>query len=408
VCLWRARNEKEEIVFMHEIKKVPISKLSLLERNPRKISGDQMQKLVESLQSDPDFFNNRPCLVNEKDGKLIVYAGNQRIRAAKKLKWKEVPCIVEQNLDDELMKDRIVKDNKTYGEFDYDILANEFDLDKLIAAGFTHEELQLDIEDLGSQDEPDDSEVLEPPKDPKSKLGDLYELGSHRLLCDNSTDPIAYQKLIANSDIHMVYTDPPYGIDEETDRDFASPTRLCKGNTFSKIIGDDSTVTAIKAYELCHQKNIPIMIFWGGNYYAHSLPETGNWIVWDKRVEEKQRDMNSDCELAWVKSKTNSVRIFRHLWKGMIKDSEQGEARVHPTQKPIALAEWCLKEYGSDCKNILDLFGGSGSTLMACEKRGKSCYMMELDPAYCDIIVQRWMKLTGKKPKLNGEEISEL
>jgi DNA modification methylase len=132
------------------------------------------------------------------------------------------------------------------------------------------------------------------------------------------------------------------------------------------------------------------------------LPETGNWLVWDKRVEENQRDYNSDAELAWVQSKANSVRIFRHLWKGMIKDSEHGEGRVHPTQKPIALAEWCFNEYAPKSKTVMDLFGGSGSTLIACEKTGRQCFMMELSEKYCDVVVKRWEQFTGRKATLES------
>ena len=128
--------------------------------------------------------------------------------------------------------------------------------------------------------------------------------------------------------------------------------------------------------------------------------------MWDKREEEKQRDSNSDCELAWVKSNFQSVRIFRHLWKGMIKASEQGQSRVHPTQKPVALAEWCFQEYAEKSKSVLDLFGGSGSTLIACHKTNRVCYMMEISPHYCDVIIRRWQKFSGKKAIL--EETGEL
>lgn len=195
----------------------------------------------------------------------------------------------------------------------------------------------------------------------------------------------------------MVYTDPPYGIDENTDRVRSKITQVATAGVYEKIIGDDSTQTAIDAYNLCASFNIPVMVFWGANYYAHSLPETGNWLVWDKREEDKQRDVNSDAELAWVKSRFNSVRLFRHLWKGMIKASEHGEGRIHPTQKPVALAEWCFDEYSKESKTVFDLFGGSGSTLIACEKTNRTCLMIEISPAYCDQIIKRWQKYTGKK-----------
>jgi DNA modification methylase len=129
------------------------------------------------------------------------------------------------------------------------------------------------------------------------------------------------------------------------------------------------------------------------------LPQSNNWFVWDKRVENKMSDTQSDCELAWVKSKWSSVRIFRHLWKGFNKASERNQPRVHPTQKPVALAEWSF-DYFKEVNTVLDLFGGSGSTLIACEKTKRTCYMMEFEPHYCDVIVKRWEDFTGKKATL--------
>lgn len=129
------------------IQEISITKLHLLEKNPRRISKEQMDKLVESLENDPDFLLKRPVLVNLKDGKHQVYAGNQRVMAAKKLKWKTIPCIIDVDLDDSLMKSRIIKDNKTFGEFDFDILANEWDLENLTKWGFTENELGFDIKE---------------------------------------------------------------------------------------------------------------------------------------------------------------------------------------------------------------------------------------------------------------------
>lgn len=136
-----------------QIIELKINQLSLLENNPRRISKEQMVKLEKSIADDPDFLWKRPILINKVNDKYIVYAGNQRVRAAKKLKWKEIPCIIDENLSEEIMKDRIIKDNRTYGEFDFEILANEYDIEKLLNAGFTPEELHIDIEDLGSTEE---------------------------------------------------------------------------------------------------------------------------------------------------------------------------------------------------------------------------------------------------------------
>lgn len=388
---------------MQEIIKLQIKQLTLLENNPRKITGEQMQKLEKSLEDDPEFIWKRPVLVNHIDGKYIVYAGNQRVRAAKKLKWKEIPCIVDVNLSNEIIQDRVVKDNKTYGTFDFEMLANEFDIEKLLDAGFTPEELHIDIQDLGSTDE-EEGQLLEPPKEPKTKLGDLYELGLHRLKCGDSTNSLHYQELVCGNDMDMVYTDPPYGISVDYSDGKLHGNAKAKRNKFDKILNDDTNQHAKDCFNFCTSLGIPVMIWWGANYYPEVLPISSCWIVWDK---DTGTNAFPDAELAWC-SDPSPVRIFKHTWNGMIKGSEQGEGRVHPTQKPIALAEWCLNQYGKGCEKILDLFCGSGSTLIACEKLNRICYGMELDPAYCDIIVQRWMKLTGKKAKLNGEEIDSL
>lgn len=139
---------------MVEIVKVKISTLSLLESNPRKISKDQMDKLCKSIKRDPEFLSSRPILVHKKENVLHVYAGNQRVRAAKLLKWKEIPCIIEENIPEDILKERIIKDNKQFGEFDFDMLANEYDIEMLLDSGFMPEELYVaPIEDLGSTKE---------------------------------------------------------------------------------------------------------------------------------------------------------------------------------------------------------------------------------------------------------------
>lgn len=141
-------------VIMTEIQSIPIKKLTLLERNPRKITADQMAKLCNSLEQDPDFFNSRPCLANEgEDGTLTVYAGNQRVRAAKKLKWTHVPCIIEKGLSEDVMKERVIRDNAHYGSWDWDILGNEWEVDILLRAGLTESELQINVPDVPDEEE---------------------------------------------------------------------------------------------------------------------------------------------------------------------------------------------------------------------------------------------------------------
>ena len=227
------------------------------------------------------------------------------------------------------------------------------------------------------------------------KRGDIWQLGDHRVMCGDSTSKEDVDKLMGGEKVDMVFTDPPYGISEEGDR--SGRDGLCQANKL-KSFQDDSTSYAIKAYQLCDEYKIPKQVWWGANYYCHDLPLTNNWAIWDKRLEDKQRNYNSDCELAWVKSKNNSCRVFRHLWKGLIKGSEHGEKRVHPTQKPIQLCVDCMSYYGGG-DLILDLFLGSGSTLIACEKTNRKCYGMEIDEHYVSVIIKRWEDFTGLKAR---------
>lgn len=396
-------------------------------RNPRRITDKQLEMLKKSL----DEFGDLGCIVfNERTGRLV--GGHQRIKvlppeadivimhtynpptrtgtvaeghvviAGEKFKYRVVDFIEQKEMAANIAA------NRHSGEFEFTFLNEQ--LLELEHANYDMELVGYDDDELEKQlaytpdinrIEPlcDEDEVPEK-VEPKTRLGDLYRLGNHRLMCGDSTSIDAVERLMNGEKADMVFTDPPYGIDEETDRAFAGRTRKCKGNTFHKIIGDDSIDTALAAFSISDNQS-DIVCYWGGNYYAHKLVPSPCWIVWDKRVEDNQRNMNSDCELAYVKHPSKeSVRIFRHLWKGMIKGSEHGQGRVHPTQKPVALAEWAFSELDPKGKSVLDLFGGSGSTIIACEKTNRRCFMMELDPHYCDVIIARWEKYTGNKAQL--------
>ncbi len=162
------------------------------------------------------------------------------------------------------------------------------------------------------------------------------------------------------------------------------------------VIGDDSTATAITAYRLCAEF-FPqaIQIWWGANYYAHALPPSKCWLVWDK----ENTGNFADAELAWCSDKS-AVRIFKHMWNGLMKDSEKGQRRVHPTQKPVALAGWCFEKYGSGYDVIYDPFLGSGISVIAAENLGRAVYGCELSPEYIDVIITRWERHTGQTATL--------
>lgn len=400
--------------------RIKISDLTLLEKNPRKITAESMEKLVKSLKDDPEFFDRRPCLVNDVNGILTVYAGNQRIRAAKKLKWKDVPCIVDKDLPEEMMKDRIVKDNKTYGEFDFEMLANEFDIEKLLDAGFTPEELHIDIEDLGCTDE-EEGELLEPPKDPKTKLGDLYELGSHRVKCGDSTNPDDVADLLADAIPILMVTDPPYGVNYDPDW----RGKAGKGQKASGKVQNDDKINWALAWHLFPGS---VAYVWCASWFLPEVAkdldeaefERKSLIIWQKQHFALSRgDYHWQHEPCWYAVRKGHA----HNWQGSRKEStlweisnlncfgksqEEDERTAHSTQKPLECMARPIRNNTAEGEGVYDPFLGSGTTLIACEKLNRICYGMELDPAYCDIIVNRWMKLTGKKAKLNGKEIDHL
>jgi len=252
----------------------------------------------------------------------------------------------------------------------------------------------------------DPDEVPEPPADPITQPGDLWLLGRHRLLCGDSTNEADVRRVLDVVKPSMVFADPPYGIEIVSGKSVGGATpegfRAARGTDgasniiaagqYEPVIGDDSTDTAINAYTLSASL-MPkaTQVWWGGNYYANALPPSSCWLVWDK-----ERTGNfADAELAWTNQPT-AVRVFRHTWNGLIKESERNEKRVHPTQKPVALAEWVFNEYGKPGDFVFDPFAGSGITIIAGERLLRSVRAIEMSPAYCDIIIARWEAMTGK------------
>ena len=367
--------------------------------NSRTHSDAQIAQIAASIK---EFGFLNPIIIDGENG---IIAGHGRVLAAQKLGMTELPVVEADHLTDAQRKAYVIADNRLAlnAGWDNQVLTTElaalqeldFDLDLL---GFDGKELAELLKPEVVEGQTDEDEVPEAPEIPVTKPGDIWILGKHRLMCGDSTSIDAVDSLLDGCKIDLVHTDPPYGINEKGMRDDRGGL-----TTNSKVpdFKDDSIQYAIDAFNICQSMNIPRQVWWGANYYAHAVPQTNNWIVWDKRVEDKFKDTQSDCELAYVKSKWSSVRIFRHVWKGMIKDSEHGQKRVHATQKPVALTEWVI-DYYKDVSTVLDLFGGSGSTLMGCEKKSVSCYMMELEPHYCDVIIKRWQDFTGQEAILES------
>jgi len=390
-----------------KIEKWNIDKLIPYAKNSRIHSQAQVAQIAASMK---EWGWPNPILVDE-GGQII--AGHGRVLAARKLGVKEIPVMIAEGWSDTKKKAYVIADNKLALNAGWDAELLRLEIEELKEVDFDINLLGFSDEELADMKEPevvegltDEDAVPEAPVEPKTKLGDIYILGNHRLMCGDSTNIDDVEKLIDGNSVDMVYTDPPYGISIVTrnkvggggfvgGKKNAGKTKFIESSNFAPIAGDDSIDVAIESIQTIKTLQAKVEIIWGGNYYANYLDNSSCWIVWDK-----QNTGNfADAELAWTNQKT-AVRIFKHMWNGMIKESEHGQKRVHPTQKPIALAEWCYDQYGKECRTVLDLFAGSGSSLIACETRKKQGFMMELSPAYCDVIVKRWEDFTGKKAEL--------
>jgi 16S rRNA G966 N2-methylase RsmD len=355
-------------------------------------------------------FGFRVPICAKSDGTVVD--GHLRLKAAKKLGLSEVPVVLADDMTEAQIKAFRLSVNKVaeLAEWDNELLALE--IDDLRELGF---DLELtgfelgEIDALFPQDEmtglTDDDAVPEVSAVSVTVEGDVWVMGRHRLMCGDSTSIDAVEKLMAGRKADMVFTDPPYGVSIVGSNGNVGGVKLAKVGVYAPVANDDSIDVAVSAIALIATLGAKVEIIWGGNYYAASLPNSSCWIVWDK----KNSGNFADCELAWTNQKT-AVRKFEHMWNGMVKASEHGQKRVHPTQKPIALAEWCIDNYAEDCETVLDLFGGSGSTLIACETRGKDCFMMELASPYCDVIIKRWQEFTGQTAMLEatGQTFAEL
>lgn len=368
---------------------VPTAALIPYARNSRTHSDDQVAQVAASIR---EFGFTNPVLISEHDD---IIAGHGRVKAAAKLGLESVPCIRLGHLTDTQRKAYVIADNRLALNAGWDLSLLTLELKDLQSDDFDLHLLGFEATELDGLLNPEvaPEEGLTDPDDvpenveTRCKPGDLWQLGNHRLLCGDSTDVLAVERLMGGEKADMVYTDPPYGIGYSG----KGITAGVKGNDFGEIRGDDSITTAVDAYRLCKALDVPVMVFWGANFYCSALDDRCSWIVWDKQVVG---EFYSACELAWT-NRQGRIKQFVHKWHGMVKGSEHGQARVHPTQKPIALAEWCMAEYDG-VTTVLDLFLGSGSTLIACEKTSRRCFGMEIDPKYCDVVLKRWEQFTGK------------
>lgn len=384
-----------------------------LPKNPRFIKDDKFKKLVKSIEDNPEMTAMREILVYPmSNGKYVIIGGNMRYRAMKELKYKEAPCkVIPQEATTEQLKAYTLKDNSGYGEWDFDLLNNEWDLSML-------EDCAIDLPEIGAEAIADEAEPQEAKEDDfdetkddipaRVQKGEVWKLGEHRLMCGDSTDEGCVKTLMGGVLADMVVSDPPYGM--HLDTDFSSckgslnsigRKNNTRGNKYERVIGDndDFTPQLITTFFENFPQCKEVFLF-GADYFAELLPDKneGSWLVWDKRKESQADAIGSEFELVWSKNK-HKRRMLRHDWFGFLSSQNGADARnrVHPTQKPVTLIVDIINQWGKEKVKIVDLYGGSGTTLIACEQLNRKCFMMEFDPHYCDVIIARWEKLTGKQ-----------
>lgn len=379
-------------------------------RNSRTHSDAQVAQIAASIR---EFGWTNPVLI-DADGGII--AGHGRVMAGRKLGIKEAPCIVLDNLTDAKRRAYVIADNKLALNAGWDVELLKIELGDLknldfdlSLTGFDPGELANLLADK-TEGLTDPDAVPETPARAVTVLGDVWVLGKHRVMCGDSTSIDAVDTLMAGGKADMVFTDPPYGMFLNTDYDsmFAKDAKHRKtGKRFDEVKGDHDDFNpafisnVFASFGYCKE-----IFLWGADYYVDLIPERnkGSWVVWDKRCDEKMdRVAGNTFELCWSKEKHKRM-VARILWSGhhgMQKDD--AKKRIHPTQKPVELVVWFFDYYSmQDKRVVVDLFGGSGSTLIACEKTNRQARLMELDPKYCDVIVKRWQDFTGQKATLES------
>ena len=391
---------------MQQHEMIDINALTPYENNARTHSPDQLEMIGNSIK---EFGFINPVIIDENN---MILVGHGRVMAAKNIGIKQVPFRRVTNLTEDQKKAYIIADNKLsdLGGWDDELLLAELESIELDMSQFGFD---LEIDDIEDPDiVEDDPPDVDADAEPKSKRGDVYKLGDHVLMCGDSTDPDDIAKLLNGVIVDLLLTDPPYGVNAvNTDGKIGGDKpitfghvgnvansdlgQVAKANKYRPIKGDDTTETAKKSYQIIKELSKEQIIF-GGNYFTDFLPPKSCWIIWDK---ENGESFFADAELAWT-SFDKGAKLYHFMWNGMAREGSrkiEGIKRIHPTQKPVGLIGQIINDFSKENDSIADIFGGSGSTLIACEQLNRKCYMMEYEPYYVDVIIERWENFTGRK-----------
>lgn len=390
------------------------------ENNPRILKDDKFKKLVQSIKDFPEMLEIRPIVVNNE---MMVLGGNMRLKAIQEIGLKEIPIIKAENLTEEQEREFLIKDNVGFGEWDWDALANDWDADELKDWGM---DLPGDFNPEVLEAEEDDFEVNDA-IETDIVLGDLFEIGEHRLLCGDSTDSDAVAKLMNGNKADMAFTSPPYNAGKSEALSGNTHTTDNKYNEYNDnqkqsdyldlLIGFTNNALMNAEYLICNIQSL------AGNKIAlieYLYQYKNNFIdvaIWDKghgAPAMAENVMTSAWEyMFFISSNENATRAIPNAkFRGTVPNIYRGTpnrnnefSNVHAATFPIDLPEWGL-QFTSPGGIVLDQFLGTGTTMVAAHQLKRKCYGMELDPKYCQVIIDRMKKLDPTiKIKKNGVEI---
>jgi len=414
-----------------KIEYVDINQLKPAEYNPRKANKKQIDDVKKSIER---FGLVDPLIVNSSENrKNIVIGGHLRLKVAKEMGYKEVPVVYVNIQDLEKEKELNLRLNKNTGEFDFDLLAN-FDENFLLDVGFSNEEL-TDIFDLETQDDNFNFEKeVEEIEEPNTKMGDLYQLGEHFLLCGDSTKIEDVKKLMGNIKCDVVITDPPYNIgldysktlsgrkvshnkkidDNKKDEDYIefidklikNSLSVCNNDAHIFFWCDEKYIWLFQKLFLENNIKLQRVCLWIKNNFT-PVPQNAFNKVYEPCIygtigKPKLNKNIKNLSEVLNKGLTNLNEIKEYLLDSInlwLVERENTKNYQHTTQKPVTLLEKPIKRCSNIGDVVLDLCGGSGTTLIACEQLKRKCYMIEYNETYCDVILKRWEQLTGKKAK---------
>lgn len=390
-----------------EVQEVSIENLVPYEKNAKIHNEEQLEKIGKSIQ---EFGFVNPCLI-DKDYNII--AGHGRVMAAKKIGMKAVPCVFIEGMSEEQRRAYIIADNRLGELADWDMEMVNMELKDLQMEGFDIDLTGFDLEDLEVEDAEvkDDDYDVEPPAEPKSKLGEIYQLGRHRLMCGDSTSVNDVQALAGGAQVDLLLTDPPYGVD------YTGGTKeALKIENDNKPDAEfvDFLCAAFSAADTVMKPGACFYIWHADSkgYVFRTACQMAGWtirqcLVWVKNSMVLGRQdyqwRHEPCLYGWKEG-------AGHLWASDRKQTTVLEFQKpqrnaeHPTMKPVPLFDYLIKNNTKGGDIVLDLFAGSGTTIIAAEQNGRTAYCMEYDPKYVDVIIDRWEKLTGEKAVLINEQ----